>query len=157
MLVNFDQLKIKKIAAYHDGGLYYKDFVYVEASGEPQTGLYNITEEDKNRNVDTFGYSLEEYGLFRYNRFCKKTISREHFDDGATVINGKVVAVNDAELRVRYLTDYNFIIAAKGSPYNSQNFSSDSKIYFDGLLQGTLGFDDFFDFLKSFKKRESRG
>lgn len=54
VLMNFDQLKIKRIAAYHSAS-YYKDFVYVEVKGENQTGLYNLDEDDIKRHIDDFG------------------------------------------------------------------------------------------------------
>ncbi|PKP41054.1 MAG: hypothetical protein CVT93_09770 [Bacteroidetes bacterium HGW-Bacteroidetes-10] len=153
VLMNIEQLKIKRIAAYH-GNFYYRDFVYVETFGEQQTGLYNITSEDTTRNIGNIGYSCEEYGLISYLRFWKKPIRREHYDDGATVIRGKVVNAENAELRVRYISDYNFIIAAKGSPYNSTKFDSESKRYLNGILTGNIEFNDFFDFIKTLNKNE---
>jgi len=152
-LMNINQLKIKRIAAYH-GDSYYKDFVYVEAEGEKQTGLYELTKEDIKRHIETFGYSWEEYGLIDYLFFWKKPIRREDYDDGATVIRGKVIDAHDAELRVRYLSDYNFIIAAKGSPYNSHKFDRSSKDYLNGILAGNVQSETFFDFLKIFHKHE---
>ena len=112
-LMNIDQLKIKRIAAYH-GDSYYMDFVYVEVEGEKQTGLYNHSEEDINRHIDSFGYSWEEYGLIKNRIGWTTPIRREDYDDGATVQGGKVRDALNAELRVRYLSKYNFIIAAKG-------------------------------------------
>ncbi|MFV0198151.1 hypothetical protein OBK01_08060 [Empedobacter falsenii] len=153
VLLNIDQLKIKRIAAYQ-GDSYYKDFVYVEVEGEEQTGLHNYTKEDIQRHIDTFGYSWEEYGLIK-NRFgWTKPIRREDYDDGATVIRGKVRNAMNAKLRVRYLTTYNFIIAAKGSPYNSSKFDRESKTYLNGILKGKIEPDVFFEFLKTFEKHE---
>ncbi len=128
VLMNIEQLKIKRIAAFHSNS-YYRDFVYVETFGEKQTGLYNIAKDDIKIHIENFGYNLEEYGLIKFLYFWKKAIRREHYDDGATVIRGKVVDAKDAKLRVRYITDYNFIIAAKGSPYNSTKFDRESKRY----------------------------
>lgn len=153
VVMNINQLKIKRIAAYHSN-IYYRNFIYVEAYGEKQTGLYNFTKDNINVNIESFGYSWEEYGLIKHFNFWKKPIRREDYDDGATVIGGKVVNAENAELRVRYLSDYNFIIAAKGSPYNSTKFEMDSKIYLDGILNGTVEFNEFFNFLKSFRKNE---
>ena len=47
------------------------------------------------------------------------------------------------ESRHRFLTDYNFIIAAKGSAFNNAEFESTSEIYFKGLLDGTISIEDF--------------
>lgn len=54
-----------------------------------------------------WGYYTEEYGLIG-----KKIISRQEHDDGAAIINGKIVDASNSELRLRHLTPYNFIIAA---------------------------------------------
>jgi hypothetical protein len=153
ILMNFDQLKIRRIAAYH-GGSYYKDFVYVEVEGEKQTGLYNLKEEDIQKNIDKFGYCWEEYGLIKNKLGWKTPIRRENFDDGATVIRGKVRDTMNAELRVRYISKYNFIIAAKGSPYNSHKFDRNSDDYLNDILKGKVDPNKFFEFLKEFKKQE---
>lgn len=153
VLMYIYQLKIKRIAAYH-GNSYYKDFVYVETEGEKQTGLYKLKPEDIKRHIDNFGYSWEEYGLIKNWLGWKTPIRREDYDDGATVIRGKVKDAINAELRVRYISKYNFIIAAKGSPYNSHKFSRESKMYLDGILKGEIKEEDFFNFLKGFQKHE---
>lgn len=153
VLMNFDQLKIKRIAACQ-GDSYYKDFVYVEVEGEKQTGLYNHTKDDIQRHIDSFGYSWEEYGLIKNRLGWTTPIRREDYDDGATVIRGEVRNAMDAELRVRYLSTYNFIIAAKGSPYNSRKFDRESKTYLNGILKGEIEPDAFFEFLNGFEKYE---
>ena len=153
VLMNFEQLQIKRIAAIR-GNSYYKDFVYVETKGEKQTGLYKHTENDIKRHLETFGYSSEEYGVIKNSLGWKKPIRREDYDDGATVIRGKVRDDIQPVLRVRYLTDYNFIIAAKGSPYNSTKFCVESEKYFNGILKKEIAPEDFFKFLESFKKYE---
>lgn len=153
ILMNFDQLKIKRIAAYHCDS-YYKDFVYIEVEGEKQTGLYNLKEEDIQRHIDYFGYSWEEYGLIKNKLGWKIPIRREDYDDGATVIRRKVRDTMNAELRVRYISNYNFIIAAKGSPYNSQKFDRNSKDSLNGILKGEFDPNEFFEFLIGFQKHE---
>lgn len=153
VLMNFDQLKIKRIAACQ-GDFYYKDFVYVEVEGEEQTGLYNHTKDDIQRHIDNIGFSCEEYGLIKNRLGWTTPIRREDYDDGATVVRGEVRNATDAELRVRYLSNYNFIIAAKGSPYNSMKFARESKTYLNGILKGEVEPDAFFEFLKGFEKYE---
>ncbi|MCG2589811.1 hypothetical protein [Rhodohalobacter sulfatireducens] len=64
VLMNHDQLKVKRIAAYQSAS-YYKDFVYVEVVGEKQTGLYSLDKDDIKRHIDTYGYSREEYGIIK--------------------------------------------------------------------------------------------
>ena len=65
--------------------------------------------EDIERNIKQYGYCREEYGFYK----DKIAISREEYDDGSAVINGKVTDTKGSKLRVRYLSSYNFIIAAK--------------------------------------------
>lgn len=151
VLMNSDRLKIKRIAAYQ-GASYYKDFVYVEVEGEKQSGIYNFDEEDIKRRIDLRGYSWEEYGVIENWIGWKTPITREEYDDGARVVNGKVKDAMDAKLRTRYLSDYNFIIAAKGSPYNSLKFNKYSESYFNRILKNEIKPDEFFEFLKGFKK-----
>ncbi|MDI1355374.1 MAG: hypothetical protein PSX36_10670 [bacterium] len=93
--------------------------------------------------------SSEEYGLLG-----KKPIRREQYDDGATVIKDKVVDATGADLRIRYLSDYNFLIAAKQSPYNSNKFSRESKDFLNDILQGKQTTEKFFEFLETFEKRD---
>ncbi len=155
VLMNFDQLKIKRIAAYQSAS-YYKDFVYVEVEGEKQTGLYDLDEEDIKRQIDSFGYSWEEYGLIKNKIGWTIPIRREDYDDGATVIKGKVRDAMDAKLRTRYLSNYNFIIAAKGSPFNSTRFGRNSKILLNKLLKNEIEPKVLFEFLKGFEKHESK-
>ena len=146
-LMNRDELEIKRVAVYISDS-YYKCFVYVEAKSERQTGLNNFKPEDIKRDIRTFGYSSEEYGLLG-----KKPIRREQYDDGATVIKDKVVDATSAELRIRFLSDYNFIIAAKQSPYNSDKFDRESMDFFNDILQGKQTTEKFFEFLKTLEKR----
>jgi len=153
VIMNISQLKIRRIAAYH-GNEYYKDFVYVEVDGEKQTGIYNMKEEEIQRCIKRFGYCWEEYGLIKNIFWWKTPIRREDYDDGATIIRGKVRDAKNAELRVRYITKYNFIIAAKGSPYNSNKFEKKSKEYLNDILSGKIEPNDFFQFLKEFQKYE---
>lgn len=41
-----------------------------------------------------------------------------------------------SKLRIRYLSEYNFIISAKQSPFNSQKFDRESYDYFNAILKG---------------------
>ena len=152
-LMNIAQLKIKRIAAYR-GDSYCKDFVYVELEGEKQTGLYNYSKQDIERQIEFFGYSWEEYGLIRNKIGWTTPIRREEYEDGATIKGGKVREALKAELRVRYLSKYNFIIAAKGSPYNSRRFERESKLYLNAILKDEIEPNEFFDILKTYNKNE---
>lgn len=152
--INIQELKIKKIAVYTDGS-YYKDFIYVECEGEKQTGINEFSLEDIKRNIESFGYCSEEFAIIK-NKFGWSTpIRREHYDDGSTVVRGKVKEINNAKLKVKFITDYNFIIAAKESPYNSIKFESKSKQFLNGILSKDVSYQEFFDFMKSFNKYEN--
>lgn len=146
ILLGIDELEINRIGVYISQS-YYKSFIYVETKGEKQIGLYNFTKEDINRHIETFGYSFEEYALFG-----KIPISREHYDDGATIIKGNVVETFDSKLRVRYLSDYNFIIAAKQSPFNSQKFDKESYNYFNSILRKEQSAEIFIEELKKYER-----
>lgn len=153
VLINHDQLSINRIVVYQSES-YYKNFVYVEVKGEKQTRLYSIDEDEIKMLIEKNGYCREEYGIMKNKIGSNIYIRREDYDDGATLINGKVREIKNAKLRVRYLSDYNFIIAAKGSPYNSIRFSKHSKYYFNNILNKKIELDDFLNFLNSFEKHE---
>ncbi|WP_264564828.1 hypothetical protein [Flavobacterium sp. N3904] len=148
ILLGIDELEINRIAVFVSDS-YYKCFIYIETKGEKQIGLYNRTEEEIKNSVGHFGYCWEEYALMG-----KRPISREHYDDGATIINGKVVETSQTELRVRYLSNYNFLLTAKESPYNSRKFDRESQDYFDKILKDEIAPETFFDYLDTFRKHE---
>jgi hypothetical protein len=99
-----------------------------------------------------YGYAREEYGLFE-----GKPITREEFDDGSAVIGGEVVRTRGAKLRSRYLTPYNFVVAAKLSPYNSRKFDGISQKLLNGLLSGELQLEDSVELLLRFPRHDKDG
>lgn len=129
-LLDRNELDIDKVAVFHSD-IYYKCFVYVEVNRDKPVGVCETTEEDIERLVSNFGYAWEEYGLFD-----QTPITRTCYDDGAAVINGNVVDTSSAELRVRYLSKYNFLIASKFSPVNSREFENISGQIFNEILVG---------------------
>ena len=145
-LINVDELIIDRLAAYK-GRSYNQDFVYVECSPDKPTGLYKNDTEVIKDFYERFGEYKEEFGIYK----CRK-ISRQEFDDGSALIRGKPHKIEEADLRVRNLTKYNFIISSKFSPYNCEQFSRDSKSYFIGLLKNTLSFDAFIEWMEAFPK-----
>ena len=146
VLIDIEELKIKKIVACR-GSSYYRDFVYVECGADKPTNLYKYEKNQIQSMYKEYGYYREEYALFKNNK-----ITRQEYDDGSAVIKGKLQQVNGAKLRVRYLTKYNFIIAAKFSPYNCTRFDMESKIYFDGLLSENISFNEFLTWINTFQK-----
>ena len=81
-------------------------------------------------------------------------MTKQEEDDGSTKVFGKLVHMKreHIETRVRYLTDYNFIIAAKGSSFNCDKFNRTSEEFFKGLLRGTVTIDYFHQYMLSFPK-----
>lgn len=109
---------------------YYRSFVYVRISGNEPVGIYNRSKTEIQNIVDNFGYSMEEYGIFN-----GELITREEFDDGAAVIEGKVhETIGLASLRRRYLTDYNIIICSKFHPLNDVKVGTKFNDIMDRLL-----------------------
>ncbi|MGB6490104.1 MAG: hypothetical protein WBF10_01465, partial [Methylovirgula sp.] len=100
------------------GDTYKQSFVYVETAAMPPTGLYEHDQKYIDQRLEDRGYANEEYGVFRGH-----PISRGEYDDGAAEIGGELIdTASEAELRVRHITPYNFIIAAQASPINNHNF-----------------------------------
>lgn len=64
-------------------------------------------------------------------------IIKAEYDDGAEVINGSIVDATNSQLRIRYLSKYNFIISAKTSLYNLNDYNKISEKYLDGILMAT--------------------
>lgn len=130
-LMGCKEFKIKKIAAVNKGE-YYQKFVYVETERMEPTGLYPGSEEQISSCVEQFGYCWEEYGLYK----GEPMVTRAEYDDNAAVINNALVELGaDVELRVRYITPYNFLIAAHESPINNSEF--DRRL--EDLLNAMLG------------------
>lgn len=142
-LMNCNEIEINRIVIYASSE-YYKKFVYVEAKPEKATGLYQeISEEDIAEHIRRYGEYHEEYAVYN-----GKNVTRAEYDDGAAVIDGKVVDMgNEAKLRIRYLTPYNFIICAQFNPINETKNDSIMKMFMDGILQGTYSINDIVKFV----------
>jgi len=149
VLLNYDELIIEKIVAFR-GYSYYQDFVYVQCKSEKATGLYEHNQLTLENSFDEGGTYQEEFAIFK-NKF----ISRQDYDDGSTIINGKPVKTTGAELRCRTLIKYNFIICAKFAPYNCHEFSATSKEYFKNLLKNKITFDEFAKWMNKFPKNHN--
>ena len=139
VLMNVEELLITKIVVVIRK-IYKESYIYVETKGDKQIGLNNYTAEDVKRSISDFGYCKEEFGLYN-----KIPITRQEYDDGSAEIKNKVVETKNAELRVRYISKYNFIIAAKQSPFNSTDFDIFSEPKFNEILKGNLNIESFID------------
>ncbi|MCC1498076.1 toll/interleukin-1 receptor domain-containing protein [Alcanivorax sp. 1008] len=144
-LMDGQELSIKKIAAVNAGS-YYQSFVYVEVDPMKPTGLYQY---DFQSSIENFGYASEEYAIFDGHN-----ITREEYDDNAAVVNGKPVDLaGNAEFRLRYLTPYNFLIAAQNSPINNNSYYRTRRIHLNQILEGNLGLEDLTDEILKLPKR----
>ncbi|MEH6766103.1 MAG: hypothetical protein V7655_16505, partial [Aequorivita antarctica] len=150
LLIGIREFKIKRIGVFVSDS-YYKSFIYVETSGEKQTGVYKLTKDDIERHIDSFGYSFEEYGLFKN----KIKLTRGEYDDASKVIKDKVVDTFGAELRVRFLSDYNFLITANQSPFNSSKFDRESHESMNKILKGEMKAEEFIESLKKYEKKDT--
>ena len=158
-LIGWNELVIRRIVAFIDNGRYCSNYVYVEAQGEESTGLDNhyTPERIKEYKEDFGGYVDEEYAIYKPCMFFRKKVTKQEEDDGSTIIGGRLIKMKreHVETRCRFLTDYNFIIAAKGSAFNNDVFDRTSGDYFKGLLDGTIPFEAFHDYMMKFPKPDN--
>ena len=158
-LIGWDELVIRRIVAFIENGRYYSNYVYVEAQGEKLTGLYKYftSERIKELKEELGGFVDEEYAIYKPCTFFCKKVTKQEEDDGFTKIWGRLIKMKRKfiESRHRFLTDYNFIIAAKGSAFNNAEFESTSEIYFKGLLDGTISIEDFHKYMIKFPKPDN--
>lgn len=136
-LINTWEVEIERIAVF-ESNHYFRHFIYVETKPEPQVGVRQTSEEEIESMTNSFGYAFEEYGIIE-----GVNVTREEFDDGAAEIDGVIVdADGKAELRRRFLTKFNFIIAAKFSPYNSRECDKTSLPIYNKLLKDESKIED---------------
>lgn len=156
VLMNTDELLIKRIVVYRDSGRYYGQYVYVEVEADKPCGCYSHNEDTMKYMVDKRGYYDEEFAVFKPSWYLpERKITRQEYDDGSAMVNGKPMRLHGrAELRLRYLTSYNFILAAKFSPFNCHEFDRTSGEYFKGMLNGTISVKQFDEYMMVFPKRD---
>lgn len=146
VLINIDEYIVTKLIVYKSKHNY-RDFLYVECAPDKPSGAYQYTKESIEREVNEYGFCQEEFGLHN-----KRIISRKEYDEGSTLIRGNPTSTSGAKLRSRVLTKYNFIIAAKHSPYNSNAFDFYSEEYFNRLLNNQIEFDEFLVWMQSLNR-----
>lgn len=148
-LLDHDELEIDKIAVFRSEA-YWESFIYVQTKADVPIGLYSQTIEDIERLKNNFGYAREEYGLFE-----GKPITRSCYDDGAAVIDGKVIDTFGAELRARYLSKYNFLITQKFSPINSKDFERHAQATINEILEKPDLLDDVVKFIHTLPRHRN--
>lgn len=130
VLLRPKEIRVSTLAAVYSSD-YKRQFVYLEAEPMVPVGVYDWTPEKVARYVKDHNYAWEEYGLYK----GMHAVTRSQYDDGATSIMGKLVNMgNDVELRVRYITKYNMLIAAADSPINNSAFDADLDALLNRLL-----------------------
>jgi len=146
------ELKIGHVVAVREFNSEQRDFVYVQSLPEKPTGLYQHSEkwlqnhlQDKLKKGHGY-YYFEEYGLWQ-----NKMVTRQECDDGAAIIDGKPVKIRGAELRLRYVTPYNFILCGGDHVLigNSNEPSIDIELtkLLDEILLGKKMIEDLVDFV----------
>jgi predicted nucleotidyltransferase len=135
LIINSDEMNVRRIAAINLGT--HKDnFVYVEVAPLPPTGLYKATGEriaEVERGEGPFSYYWEEFGIVDGNHL----VTRSMYDDGAALIDEELQDIHGrSELRSRYVTPYNFVIAAGGSPILDMAYDQRLEDYLDAMLKG---------------------
>lgn len=154
-LIGWDEFVIRRIVVFIDNGRYYSNYVYVETQAERPTGLdgqYTLKRIEELK--EERGYVDEEYAIYKPCFLFSKKVTKQEEDDGATKIFGRLIQMKreHIETRCRFLSDYNFIIAAKGSSFNSHMFDGTSEYYFKGVLEGKVSVEDFHRYLMQFPK-----
>lgn len=131
ILLDHQELIIEELAAVN-AGAYYQSFIYIKTKPSQPTGLYDssyVSEE-----IELRGYAREEFGLFR-----DRPIHLAEYDDGSTVIDGEVVDMQgESQIRVRYITPYNLLIAPLDSPINNNRFDRQRNEMLNSVLKGEM-------------------
>lgn len=129
VLLDHQELIVEELAAVN-AGAYYQSFLYIKTKPSQATGLYDPS--SVLAQVEHWGYAREEFGLFR-----GRPVSRAEYDDGSTIIDGEVVDMNrESQLRIRYITPYNLLIAPLDSPINNNRFDSQRNEMLNAVLKG---------------------
>jgi|ERR1035437_1692830 hypothetical protein len=147
ILLDCYELPIKHVVAVNNGA-YWQSFVYVETDPKPPIGLYDNNPEAVARKLELFGYAHEEYGLYK-----GRPVTRAEYDDGAAMIDGKPQQIPGAQLRVRYTSPYNFIIASQESPINNSQFDAQADRILNDILKGKSTVQEFANEMRKLPRR----
>lgn len=154
-LIEGDEYVIKRIVAFSDSARYYSNFVYVETEADKPIGLYKRHTQEYIEKCHKDGADLtEEFAVYRSFPFFRRYITRNEFDDGCLRFLGRTIHLlrGKAQLRCRHLMPYNFVIAAKFSAFNNQDFEVKSDGFFDEILLGMHSNEDLKRFMMQFPK-----
>lgn len=147
VLIDQQEFVIDELAAVNAGG-YHQAFIYLKTKPSQPSGLKDHSPVQD--QIDYWGYAREEFALYR-----GKPIRRAEYDDGAAVIDGRVVDLGgEAEIRVKYLSPYNLILAAHDSPINNNNFDQARVQLLNSMLKGEVALEDMTATILKLPKRE---
>jgi hypothetical protein len=150
VLIDILELYIERVIAVREFSAEERNFVYVQTLPDKPTGLYNYSKNWLQDHMqfqlkNNWGYYyFEEYGLWN-----NKAITRQEYDDGSAVINGKPTRVSGAQLRLRYITPYNFILCGGDHVLfnDGGNIPAKMTTLLDELLLGKITFTDLVSFV----------
>ena len=148
ILINYYEFKLNKIAVKisHSRHL---NFIYLDIVADKPSNVYKLTNDQINEQIKEIGFCSERLGFYNGKYF-----RGEEYDDGSTIIKGKVVSIiGKAELRIKYLSKYNLIICSKKSPFNSHEFDKLSEPYFEDILNNKILPEELFKIMEDFAKK----
>ena len=135
VLLNGDEMNIRRIAAINRGSYKY-NYVYVEVAPLPPIGLYRHTAEriaETESGDSPFPYYWEEYAIVDGEHLVPRSV----YDDGSAIIDDELQSIaGRSELRARYVTPYNFIIAGGGAPFLNSRYDQNLEDHLNAMLRG---------------------
>ena len=149
LLMNEQELRIKRIAAFNSSGGYYQAFVYVELEAMAPSGAYNHSEASRKDWMERYGYHFEEYGWLDGRAFDLR-----YHDDGYMEVDDEVRSVEGSVRRRRYLSPYNFLIVPKTSPLRVRGREREVERMLNGILKGEMEPDVLADYVSPLPKSD---
>ena len=149
ILIDGQELILDWIAAVNARS-YYQQFVYIQTKPEAPSGLYDYSYVDS--AIRSSGFASEEFALYQ-----GRPVTRAEYDDGAAVIDGKPVTFDARpELRTRFLTPYNLLIAPHDSPINNAEFDETRDAIMNRMLRGNAQISELVDAVLKLPKRPTK-
>ncbi len=154
--IGWNEFKVKRIIVYAESSTYYAEYIYIETEPLPPISP-EMTDERIEQIKDTLGYCDEEYAVVSEG-LLSKNVTRQEYDDGYTEFNGEIIPITGkAELRCRFLTPYNFVVAAKFSSINCREFDMATHDLFNEILNDSTKFDELHNIIIKLPKPLYRG
>lgn len=135
-LLNQYELLIDKVVAVRSFKRPDRDFVYVEAAADVPSGIHEypcdfVESRLKENVIHRRGYFIQE----SFALWNGRLISVDEWRDGAVIVDERPVLVDNAELRTRNLTRYNFILCCTGHICNRSAFQHRIQEMLDLILR----------------------